>query len=64
MLDVDEATALASRRITRDLRVRGQLIGTNHRWIAATGVRYAVPLVTANVSTFRRVEALDVIGYR
>ncbi len=64
VLDVDEASALLYGRITRELRERGELIGTNDLWIAATCVTHDVPLVTANVAHFRRVRDLEVIGYR
>ena len=64
IVPVDEETALQAARITRALRNRGALIGTNDLWIAATCVRHDVPLVTANVAEFRRVPALEVIGYR
>jgi predicted nucleic acid-binding protein len=64
VLEVDEATALSYARLTRTLRARGALIGTNDLWIAATCVRHAVPLVTANLAEFRRIPDLEVIGYR
>ncbi len=64
ILDVDEASALRYGHITRELRARGALIGTNDLWIAATCVSNDVPLVTANVAHFRRVPDLEVIGYR
>jgi tRNA(fMet)-specific endonuclease VapC len=64
VLDIDEDTALRYARLTRALRKRGALIGANDLWIAATCLRYAVPLVTANVAEFRRVPELEVIGYR
>ncbi len=64
LLEVDEASALLYGRITRVLRERGALIGTNDLWIAATCVSHDVPLVSANVAHFRRVPDLEVIGYR
>ena len=64
LLPVDEETALCYARITRALRADGALIGSNDLWIAATCVRHAVPLVTANLAEFRRVADLEVIGYR
>ena len=64
VLNVDEAAALLYGRITRALRERGALIGTNDLWIAATCVSHDVPLVTASVAHFRRVQDLEVIGYR
>ncbi len=64
LLPIDELTALAYGRIARALRLAGQLIGTNDLWIAATSVRYVLPLVTANAAQFSRVSGLEVISYR
>ena len=64
MLPVDEATALQYARVTRALRARGALLGTNDLWIAAACLRHDVPVATANVAEFRRVPGLEVIGYR
>ena len=64
LLPVDERTALAYGRIAQALRLAGQLIGANDLWIAATSVRYALPLVTANTAQFNRVNGLEVISYR
>ena len=64
LLPIDERTALAYGRIARELRQAGRLIGANDLWIAATSVRYGLPLVTANTAQFGRVTGLDVITYR
>ena len=64
LLPIDEKTALVYGRITRALRAAGKLIGTNDLWIAATTVRHDVPLVTANVAEFRRVEGIQILPYR
>ena len=64
LLPIDERTALAYGRIARVLRQAGRLIGTNDLWIAATSVRHALPLVTANTGQFGRVTGLEVITYR
>lgn len=64
LLPLDEATALRYARITRELRSRGALIGTNDLWIAACCLQHDVPLVTANVVEFRRVRELEVVAYR
>ena len=64
LLPIDERTALAYGRIARELRQAGRLIGANDLWIAATSVRYALPLVTANTARFGRVTGLEVISYR
>ena len=64
VLDVDEEVALTYGRITRALHDRGELIGTNDLWIAATSLRHGLPLVTADVEHFRRIEGLQVVSYR
>lgn len=64
LLTVDEATALAYGRVTRSLRDRGELIGSNDLWIAATCLRHDLPLATSNVAHFGRVPGLEVVRYR
>jgi len=64
LLPIDEETALVYGRLTRALRQKGRLIGTNDLWIAAASLRHEVALVTANVAEFRRVEGLEVLPYR
>jgi tRNA(fMet)-specific endonuclease VapC len=64
VLDADEETALVYGRIARRLRGGGRLIGRNDLWIAAASIRHGIPLVTANVQEFARVDDLEVIGYR
>lgn len=64
LLPIDEETALVYGRVTRSLRDRGRLIGTNDLWIAAASIRHELALVTANVAEFRRVDGLEVIPYR
>lgn len=64
LLPIDEETALVYGRIARNLRGQGRLIGANDLWIAAASVRHEIPLVTANVPEFRRVEGLEVVPYR
>ena len=64
LLPIDERTALAYGRIARALRQAGRLIGANDLWIAATSVRYALPLVTANTDQLGRVTGLEIITYR
>ncbi len=46
----------------RDLAKRGELIGTNDLWIAATALAHQLPLATGNVKEFERVPGLRVIG--
>ena len=61
LLPIDDRTALAYGRIARALRQAGRLIGANDLWIAATSVRYGLPLVTANTAQFGRVTSLEII---
>ena len=63
LLPLDEETALVYRKIFRDLKARGALIGANHLWIAASAIRHQMPLVSRNVDEFRRVHGLDLIKY-
>jgi tRNA(fMet)-specific endonuclease VapC len=44
--------------IYRDLSVRGQLIGANDMWIAATALTHGFGVVTANSAEFNRVFGL------
>lgn len=60
---MDEQTALLYAGVVRDLRGRGMLIGTNDLWIGAASLRFRLPLVTANVDHFRRIDGLEVLGY-
>ena len=64
LLPIDEDTAVAYGRLTRGLRERGKLLGTNDLWIAASAVRHGLPLVTADVSAFGRVPDLVLVPYR
>lgn len=63
-LPVDEETALVYAGLVRDLRSRGILIGANDLWIGASSLRFQLPIVTANEGHFRRIEGLEVLGYR
>jgi predicted nucleic acid-binding protein len=51
-------------RIFRYLERNGRLIGSNDLWIAATGLAYEMPVVTANLEHFQRVPELEVLGFR
>ena len=48
---------------TKFLRSQGLMIGQNDLWIAATAIRYGLPVVTRNVGEFSRVLGLTVLGY-
>jgi predicted nucleic acid-binding protein len=64
ILPIDEHTALAYGALARRLRDEGRMIGSNDLWIAATSLRHQLPLLTSNVTDFRRIEGLDVVAYR
>jgi len=64
LLPIDEETALIYAGVVRDLRSQGRLIGTNDLWIGSSSLRFRLPVVTADVEHFRRIEGLEVIGYR
>jgi predicted nucleic acid-binding protein len=63
LLALDEETALIYAAVARELRHRGRLIGGNDLWIGATSLRYGLPVLTADVEHFRRIEGLDVLEY-
>ena len=63
IVEMNEATADRYARITRDLRQRGLLIGTNDLWIAAAALAVGFPLVTNNASHFSRVPGLQLVSY-
>jgi predicted nucleic acid-binding protein len=63
VLPLDEAVALTYRTIFRELRRAGNLIGANDLWIAATALRYDLPLVTSNHTEFTRIRRLRVLRY-
>ncbi len=64
LVPVDDQTALVYARVVRQLRRRGELIGTNDLWIGCTSLRLGIPIVTANTSDFRRIDGLGVMQYR
>lgn len=63
LLPVDEETALVYAGVVRDLRSRGMLMGANDLWIGAASLRFHLPIVTANVEHFRRIDGLEVLAY-
>ena len=63
LLPIDEEVALVYRSIYRSLKRQGSLIGANDLWIAATAMRFHVPLVSRNLHEFNRVEGLKLLSY-
>jgi tRNA(fMet)-specific endonuclease VapC len=49
--------------IYRALALKGQLIGANDMWIAATALAHGFGLVTSDLGEFRRVPGLLVEGF-
>lgn len=49
--------------IYRSLASKGQLIGANDLWIAATALVHGMGVVTNNVDEFNRVPGLTVVAY-
>ena len=49
--------------IYRALAAKGQLIGANDMWIAATALVHDMGVVTHNVDDFQRVPGLTVVSY-
>ncbi len=64
LLLIDEETALIYGRLARGLRAQSRLIGSNDLWIAASSLRHELPLATADLSGFGRVEGLELVSYR
>lgn len=63
LLDLGEEDAWHYREIFRHLKSRGQLIGANDLWIAASALRHESAIVTRNSQDFRRVPGLEVLSY-
>ena len=63
LLDITESVGWKYAEISRRLRARGERIGDNDLWIAATALTHEYPLATRNVADFRRIEHLRVISY-
>ena len=64
LLSIDEGTALTYGHLTRELCGRSQLLGANDLWIASTSLRHRLPLLTADVASFRRISGLELVPYR
>jgi tRNA(fMet)-specific endonuclease VapC len=49
--------------VFQDLRKRGEPIGENDLWIAATALVAGQPVVTANAKDFRKIRGLQVLSH-
>lgn len=63
ILPIDERVAESYALVVRELRGKGQLIGVNDIWIAATALAYEAPLVSRNGAEFTRIPGLTVWTY-
>jgi predicted nucleic acid-binding protein len=63
LLPVTRQIADTYAKITRALRSKGQLIGANDLWIAATAIETKHPLVTRNALDFSRIPGLEIRSY-
>lgn len=61
LVPIDAGSAWHYGRIYRELAGRGELIGGNDLWIAATAVAHQLPLATGNAKEFLRVPGLMVV---
>ena len=60
---MDDSDAWHYREIFRSLKERGELIGANDLWIAASALRHGETLVTRNARDFQRVPGLQALTY-
>jgi predicted nucleic acid-binding protein len=63
VLPIDARTARLYATISRALRARGSLIGTNDLWIGVTALAADLPILTSNVEHFGRIPGLRMIPY-
>lgn len=61
VLAFDVPVALLAGTVASDLRARGQGIGHADAMIAATGLRYGLPLATRNRRHFSRIPGLELL---
>lgn len=64
LVPVDTEIALTYARVTRELRNRGELLGSNDLWIGCSSLQLGIPVLTANPADFRRIDGLGVVSYR
>jgi predicted nucleic acid-binding protein len=62
ILTLPRQVAWEASRIERELAARGQQLGENDNWIAATARAWGLRLVTRDAA-FQRVPRLTVVGY-
>jgi predicted nucleic acid-binding protein len=63
ILEMNEEVWWQYGQLYRYLSDNGMLIGSNDLWIAASGVAYAMTVVTRNQRHYRRVPGLTVADY-
>lgn len=59
----DDETLVEYARIYADLHRGNKMIGPHDLWIAASGLRWKKPILTANAGEFSRVSGLKVMDY-
>jgi tRNA(fMet)-specific endonuclease VapC len=62
-LSVSPKVAEHYAKVRAELEARGQIIGPNDLWIAATARAHGATVVTQNVGEFRRVNGLKVVDW-
>lgn len=63
VIDIDAAIAWRYGVLSRTGRERGDRIGDNDLWIAATAIEKHLPLLTRNVRHFSRIADLEIKTY-
>ncbi|MCG8479261.1 MAG: type II toxin-antitoxin system VapC family toxin [Spirochaetales bacterium] len=63
VLPLDTRIAWRYGVLSRTMRRKGNRVGDNDLWIAATALERTIPLLTRNVRHFSRIDGLDVRGY-
>ena len=60
VIELTEDVAEQYARIRAELEKRGENIGSNDLWIAATAIAYGATLVTNNTREFSRITGLQI----